>query len=125
MPARLCDVLCAASAHEPTQILGIVAGSAGGLLAVDDRRRIVLVIALGLAIAVIVCTSNATIGSTGDGGWLAHAPNTGALVSPELAAGLPGRSSDIVRSGAMWLGGVAVWAALSYWILRQRGCDDV
>lgn len=83
-----------------------------------------LVIALGLAIAVIVYTWDATIWSNGEGGWFAYAPNTGVVFSPETGAGRPGRSTDIVRSGAMWLGGVAVWAGISYWILRQRNNDD-
>mgnify|MGYP001226538160 CR=1 FL=1 len=90
----------------------------------NDRQRIVLVIALGLAIALIVYTWDATIWSNRDGDWFAFAPNTGVLVSPELAAGRPDRSIDIVRSGVMWLGGVVVWAVVSYWILRQRNSDD-
>ena len=53
-----------------------------------------------------------------------YAPNTGVVLSPETGAGLPGRSNDIARSGAMWLGGVVVWGAISYWILRQRNSDD-
>lgn len=82
-----------------------------------------LVIALGLAIAVIVYAWDAMIWSNGDGGWFAYAPNTGVVFSPETGAGLPGRSTDIVRSGAMWLGGVVVWGRISYWILRRRDSD--
>ena len=75
--------------------------------------RVLLVAALGLAIAVVVHTWDAVISSGGDGGWFAYAPNTNPIFSPD-------DNGEVVRRGAMWLGGIAVWAAVSFPILRRR-----
>ncbi len=80
---------------------------------VNDRQRILLVMALGLTIAVVVGTWDATIRSNGDGGWFAYAPNTNSITSFDNAG-------DILGRGVMGLGGVVVWAGSSFWILRGR-----
>jgi hypothetical protein len=79
---------------------------------VNDRQRILLVVALGLALAVVVHTWDQMISSNDGGGWFAYAPNTAAVFAD--------RSSDIFRSGVMWFVGVLVWAGCSLWILRGR-----
>lgn len=83
-----------------------------------------LVIALGLAIVVTVFTLDAAIRANGSGGWFAYAPNTGVVFPGDSGYVTPGSSTEIARSGAMWLGGVAGWAAVSCWILRRRDNDD-
>ena len=83
-----------------------------------------LVIALGLGIAVAVYTWDAAIASNGDGGWFSYAPNTGVVFSPGVGVRPPGSSTDIVRSGLMWVGGVVAWGAGSFWVLRRRDSDD-
>lgn len=79
----------------------------------NDRQRVVLVVALGLAIAVIVHTWDAIISTHDDGGWFAYAPNTNPIFSSN-------DNGEVVRRGAMWLGGVAAWAAISLVVLRRR-----
>jgi hypothetical protein len=79
----------------------------------NDRQRILLVVAVGLAIAVVVDTWDAMIRSNGDGGWFAYAPNTAPITSFD-------NDGDIFRSGVMWFAGVVVWAAFSFRILRSR-----
>jgi hypothetical protein len=81
---------------------------------VNDRQRVVLVIALAFAIVAIAGTANAWLSADEGGGWFAYAPNTAPIFGPD-------QRSHVVRTGAIWLIGVAVWAGLSLWILRSRG----
>ncbi|MEY2423872.1 MAG: hypothetical protein QOI95_3939 [Acidimicrobiaceae bacterium] len=75
----------------------------------NDRQRVLLVVALGLTIAVIVRTWDGIISADDGGGWFAYAPETAAVFAS--------KSSDIFRSGVMWMGGVIVWAACSFRLL--------
>lgn len=82
-----------------------------------------LVIALGLAIVVTISTLDAAIMANDGGDWFAYAPNTGVVFPSDNGYVTPGSSTEMARSGAMWLGGIAGWAALSCWTLRRRDSD--
>ena len=93
----------------PFWVASLVASTLPG---VNDRQRVLLVVALGLAIAVVVHTWDAMI--TADdpgGGWFAYAPNTAPIFSDQ--------PSHIFRSGVMWFVGVLIWASVSFRILRR------
>lgn len=77
----------------------------------QERQRTVIVVASGLALAVVAMTANRLL-ADGDGGWFAYAPNTALTFSP---------SSDgpIWREAAVWLGAIAVWLGLSLWLYRR------
>ena len=83
----------------------------------NDRQRVVLVVALGFATAIGIHTWDLLISTTSNGGWFAYAPNTQPIFSPN-------DDSDVMRRGAMWLGGVVVWAVLSALILRSRTSES-
>jgi hypothetical protein len=82
--------------------------------AVQSPQRTVVVIASGLALAVVAATVNRLLADN-DGGWFAYAPNTGATFTP-------GDRGPIWRDGAVWLAAIGAWTGLSLWIYR-RGSD--
>jgi hypothetical protein len=76
-----------------------------------DRQRTVIVVASGLALAVVAVTLNRLLAD--DGAWSAYAPNTGATFAPS-------RTTQVWREAAIWLGAIAAWTALSLWLYRRR-----
>jgi hypothetical protein len=84
--------------------------------AMQDRQRTVMVVASGLAWAVVAVTINRLLADDG-GGWFAYAPNTGEA--------FPARSAtDVWREAAVWLGAIAAWAGLALWLYRPRPRPD-
>lgn len=83
----------------------------------NDRQRVFLVVALGLAIAVIVHTWDTAISNNSVGGWFAYAPNTSPIFSTE-------DEGAIWRRGAMWFAGILVWTLASFLILRTGSRDE-
>lgn len=81
----------------------------------NRSQRIVIVIALGLALAVAVQTFHALMFET-YGGWFGYAPGTNAVVSADAFDGARG---DTLARAATWLIGVVTWAGLSAWLLRS------
>jgi hypothetical protein len=73
-------------------------------------------VALGLALAVIAGTWIAML-DTSDvgGGWFAYAHGT-----PPI---FPDRPSHALADGAIALGAVALWVAISYRLLRTRSAS--
>jgi hypothetical protein len=78
---------------------------------VQERQRTVIVVATGLALAVIAVTINRHLSDT-DGGWFAYAPNTGVTFAP-------GARIAIWREAAVWLGAIASWSGISLWLYRR------
>ena len=81
----------------------------------NERQRILLVVALGLAIAVVAATWNAMVATDGPGGgWLDCASATCSTDAP----------GDAFRAGAIWFVAVLVWTALGFRLLRSRRADS-
>jgi hypothetical protein len=78
----------------------------------QDRQRTVIVIASGLALAVVAVTVNRLLGDN-DGGWFAYAPDT-------AATSVPRSDGWIWREAAVWLGAIAAWSGLSLWLYRRH-----
>ena len=78
----------------------------------NTAQRTVLVIAYGLAIAVLVATVNIVL-ADGGSGWFNYAPNS------DVVFGRPS-DGDAWREGLIWLAGIVAWAAGSVWIYRRR-----
>jgi hypothetical protein len=82
-------------------------------------QRTVMVIASGLAIAVVITTVNRLWLSGGavDGGWFNYAPNSGVIFPATMNQGW------IWREALLWLIGIATWAGVAYLIYRRRESD--
>jgi hypothetical protein len=76
-----------------------------------ERQWSVIVVASGLALAVVAVTVNRLLANN-DGGWFAYAPNTAVTFSP-------GSDGPIWREVAVWLGAIAGWSGLSLWLYRR------
>ncbi len=82
---------------------------------VNRSQRIVIVIAVGVALAVAVQTVNGLLFET-RGGWFGYAPGTNAVFSADAFDGARG---DTLARAAVWLCAVVTWAGLSAWLLRS------
>jgi hypothetical protein len=80
--------------------------------AMQKPQRTVVVVATGLALAVVAATVNRLLADS-DGGWFAYAPNTGETFTPSDRA-------PIWRDGAVWLAAIAAWTGISLWMYRRR-----
>jgi hypothetical protein len=78
---------------------------------VQERQRTVLVIASGLALAVLAVTVNRLL-LNADGGWFAYAPNSGVTYAPSSRV-------EIWREAVVWLAGVGMWTGFALWIFRR------
>jgi len=76
----------------------------------QQRQRTVVVVATGLALAVMAVTVNRLLADP-DGGWFAYAPNTGVT--------FPSRDGIIWRDAAVWLGAIAIWTGIALWLYRR------
>lgn len=83
----------------------------------SSAQRKVLVVALGVVAVVGAVTVNQLMSSPTDGGWFAYAPNTSVTFSPS-------DDSQTLRQAAVWLVAVLVWAAPSFWLLRDRSSGE-
>ena len=79
----------------------------------NRAQRIVLVIALGLALAFIGFYIDGRNGSVRGGGWFGYAPETSVMFSQRQ------RFSPLL-STIVWLGLVGVWALASLRLLATR-----
>lgn len=79
----------------------------------QERQRTVLVVATGLALAVLAVAVNRQLADA-DGGWFAYAPNTGVTLDPGFDPG-----TAIWREAAVWLGAIAAWSGISLWLYRH------
>jgi hypothetical protein len=75
-------------------------------------QRTVVVVATGLALAVLAGTINRVLADPA-GGWFTYAPNTGMTFGPD-------HDGTFWREGAVWLGAIAIWAGISLWLYRAR-----
>jgi hypothetical protein len=76
----------------------------------QQRQRTVVVVATGLALAVMAVTINRLLADP-EGGWFAYAPNTGVT--------FPSRDGTIWREAAVWLGAIAIWTGVALWLYRR------
>ena len=74
-------------------------------------QRTVVVVATGLALAVIAVTINRLLADPG-GGWFAYAPNTGGAFAPN-------HDRTIWREAAVWLGAIVAWCGIALWLYRR------
>jgi hypothetical protein len=81
----------------------------------QQRQRTVVVVATGLALAVMAITINRLLADQ-SGGWFAYAPNT--------AVTFPNRDGIIWREAAVWLGAIAIWTAVALWLYRGPRTTD-
>jgi hypothetical protein len=75
-------------------------------------QRTVVVVATGLALAVLAGTVNRVLADP-EGGWFAYAPNTGIAFASH-------HSGTIWREAAVWLVAIAIWAGIALWLYRVR-----
>ncbi len=87
------------------------------MVPLDDRQRVVVVVASGLALIAAVLSLEVLEAPTLDQGWFMYAPNNGVLLSP----GDPGWT---LRRGLQWLVAVLVWGVLAVRIVRRRTPRD-
>ena len=77
----------------------------------QERQRIVVVIASGVGLALMAATVNRLLAAH-DGGWFAYAPNSGVTFGPS--------SRQVIwREAGIWLGALAVWTGLALWLFRH------
>lgn len=81
----------------------------------QQRQRTVVVVATGLALAVMALTINRLLADQ-DGGWFAYAPNSGVT--------FPHRDGTIWREAAVWLGAIAIWTGIALWLYRRPRTTD-
>ena len=72
---------------------------------------IVMVVALGIACAVVAVAANRHLAEPG-GGWFAYAPDTGPIFEP-------GGAWPIWREAIVWLAALGVWSSISLRVLRS------
>jgi len=92
----------------------------------NRAQRIVLVIALGIALVAIALTLNLVMTDRYlASGWFAYAPNTGVTFSPSQTDDYFVVVSDrsIMEQGAVWLVAVGTWTLASLWLLRSRSSE--
>lgn len=85
---------------------------------VNTAQRIVLVIALGVALVIVTITANLLADDPLSSGWLDVAPNVGATVTDDYFIVVD--DDVIVRQAAAWLASLALWTGASLWLLRTR-----
>ena len=85
-------------------------------------QRIVLVIALGLAMVAIAGALNLVLLDGIGAGWLSLDESSGATFSPSQTDTYYVVPTDrtIVEQAAIWLLALATWGGASLWILRTR-----
>jgi hypothetical protein len=81
---------------------------------VNLSQKVVIAVALGVALAVI---GHVIEWSGSAGGWFGYAPNTDHVFTPR--SGLLGRNPTL--DALWWLAGVAVWMAVCLWLFSQPG----
>jgi hypothetical protein len=86
---------------------------------VNRAQRIVLVIALGLALLGAAIGANLLMLDRYDDGWFSYAPNPGVTVSDLYFR--PASDGSIVQQGLVWVVALAVWTAASVRLLRTPG----
>jgi hypothetical protein len=79
---------------------------------VQRAQRTVVVVATGLALAVLAGTINRVLADPA-GGWFAYAPNTGISFAPR-------HDSAVWREAAVWLVAIAIWTGIALWLYRRR-----
>src|SRR5215207_9363444 len=77
----------------------------------QDRQRTVIVVASGLAVAVVAVTVNRLLADNGPD-WFAYAPDDTASVTYVMRSD----TVSIWRDAAIWLGAIIVWSSLSLWL---------
>ena len=84
----------------------------------NQAQRLVLVIALGIALVIVTVAANLLVDDPVPGGWVDLTPSVGATVSDQYFVVVD--DDVIVRRAAMWLAGLVVWTGASLWLLRSR-----
>jgi hypothetical protein len=78
----------------------------------NQRQRTVVVIASGLALAVVAVTVNRLLADPA-GGWFAYAPNTGVSFASR------GSKAWLWREAAIGLATIAAWTAIAFRLYRN------
>jgi hypothetical protein len=86
---------------------------------VNQAQRIVLVIALGLALFAVAGAVNLVLLDRA-GGWFDYAPNTGITTSQTDTYFIVSDDAEIARQAGVWLLALSTWAGASLWLLRSR-----
>lgn len=86
---------------------------------VNQSQRVVLVVALGLAMLIVGVTVHGLLYEPFDGlGLDGLTPGTGGTYSDTYF--IVASDATVVRQALVWLGGVAIWTVASWRILRSR-----
>ena len=86
----------------------------------NQAQRIVLVIALGLALFAVAGAVNLVLLDRVGAGWFDYAPNTGVTTSQTDTYYVVPTDRDVLEQAGIWLLALATWAGASVWILRNR-----
>jgi len=81
---------------------------------VNSARRVVVCVAVGLALAVVAAGLNRLMATTPEGGWFVYSPGNEPTFSSSSS------DSDVLRAGLVWLLSVGVWLLFSWWLFRER-----
>jgi hypothetical protein len=86
---------------------------------VNTAQRIVLVVALGIALFAIAGAANLLMDYPSANGWFAYAPNTGVTAQIDDYY-IVVDDGVVMRQAGVWLLALATWAGASVWLLRSR-----
>lgn len=79
----------------------------------NQARRVVTSIAVGLALAVIAVAMTSWIAEPSDGGWFMYSPNSTEMYDASS------EGADWATP-AVWLAAIAMWFAISWRLFRTR-----
>ena len=82
----------------------------------NRAQRIILVVALGVALLVAAVVVNLLMLARFDGGWFAYVPSSPVTTSDNYFTVTSDRA--IMRQGLVWLAALALWTGVSLWLLR-------
>jgi len=80
----------------------------------NNGRKVVASIALGLALAVVAWAVVSRWNGPADGGWFMYSPNADSLSS------VPGGGGHTVRTAGAWLAAIAAWFVVSWRLFRSE-----
>jgi hypothetical protein len=82
---------------------------------VNEHRRVVSCVASAAVLVVVAAGMNRLLASPPDGGWFMYTPDTEPVFSTASSS-----DARVLREGAVWLGAVALWFSISWWLFRKR-----